>query len=157
MRGTRTLVLLGLGAFLGFSINFLINVAEARKPFEEEDLKAMNEALMELVKKGDELWHSPKLGNNGLTCANCHPDAANTNPHTFPKFQDNVGKVATLREMINWCIQRPLEGKALPEDSEEMKALEAYAIYMYRGYTLRPGDNTREYPPVKVESGPGYP
>ncbi len=157
MRGLKTLALLGAGSVLGLGISFIFNTAEARKPFTEEDLKLMNEELIALVKKGDELWHSPKLGKNGLTCANCHPDAANTNPHTFPKFQDNVGKVATLREMINWCIERPLEGKALPEDSEEMKALEAYAIYMYRGYTLRPGDNTRAYPPVRVESGPGYP
>ena len=149
--------LLGAGVVAGLSFNFFSNIAEARKPFTEEDLKLMNEELIALVKKGDELWHDPKLGKNGLTCANCHPDAANANPHTFPKFQDNVGKVATLREMINWCIKRPLEGKELPEDSEEMKALEAYAIYMYRGFTLRPGDNTREYPPVKVKSGPGYP
>ncbi|EDP76344.1 hypothetical protein [Hydrogenivirga sp. 128-5-R1-1] len=157
MKAVKLGAVLGAGVFVGLSIGFFLNVAEARKPFAEEDLKLMNEELIALVKKGDELWHSPKLGKNGLTCANCHPDGANANPHTFPKFQDNVGKVATLREMINWCIKRPLEGKELPEDSEEMKALEAYAIYMYRGYPLKPGDNTREYPPVKVKSGPGYP
>ena len=157
MKAVKLGAVLGAGVFVGLSIGFFLNVAEARKPFAEEDLKLMNEELIALVKKGDELWHSPKLGKNGLTCANCHPDGANANPHTFPKFQDNVGKVATLREMINWCIKRPLEGKELPEDSEEMKALEAYAIYMYRGFPLRPGDNTREYPPVKVKSGPGYP
>ena len=84
MRFVKTGVILGVGIFAGLSISFFINVAEARKPFAEEDLKLMNEELMALVKKGDELWHSPKLGKNGLTCANCHPDAANTNPHTFP-------------------------------------------------------------------------
>ncbi len=159
MRGIKFLLAVGTGVFIGIGVSTLISIKEAtaRKPFTKEDLKLMNEELMALVKKGDELWHSPKLGKNGLTCANCHPDGANSNPHTFPKFQDNVGKVATLREMINWCIKKPLEGKELPEDSEEMKALEAYAIYMYRGFPLRPGDNTREYPPVKVKSGPGYP
>jgi thiosulfate dehydrogenase len=155
----KTLLALGVASLVGAGITaFMVSGrVEAKKPFEAEDLRLMNEELIQLVKKGDELWHSPKLGKNGLTCANCHPDGANSNPHTFPKFQDNLGKVATLREMINWCIERPLEGKALPEDSEDMKALEAYAIYMYRGYPLKPGDNTREYPPVKVRSGPGYP
>ncbi|WP_461832690.1 c-type cytochrome [Aquifex sp.] len=157
MKFRKVKFLLGTGVVAGLFFHFFSNIVEARKPFTEEDLKLMNEELMALVKKGDELWHDPKLGKNGLTCANCHPDAANTNPHTFPKFQDNLGKVATLREMINWCIKVPLEGKELPEDSEEMKALEAYAIYMHRGFPLRPGDNTRAYPPVKVESGPGYP
>jgi len=156
MRFVKTGVILGAGVLLGLSVSFFTKVAEARKPFTEKDLELMNKELIELVKKGDELWHSPTLGKNGLTCANCHPDAANSNPHTFPKFQDNIGKVATLREMINWCIKRPLEGKELPEDSEEMKALEAYAIYMYRGFPLKPGDNTREYPSIRVESGPGY-
>ncbi len=144
-----------------FSLYFVsllyFNNSEAKSPFDEEELNLMNEELIELVKKGDELWHSPSLGTNGLTCANCHPDAANANPHTFPKYQSNIGKVATLREMINWCIQIPLKGKTLPEDSEEMKALEAYAIYMYRGFKLNPGDNKKAYPPVKVDSGPGYP
>ncbi len=134
-----------------------IKSSSAKSPLSEEDLKLMNEELINLIKKGDELWHSEKLGTNGITCANCHPDAANSNPNTFPKFQENVGKVATLREMINWCIQIPLEGKTLPEDSEEMKALEAYSIYMYRGFKLKPGDNIKPYPSVKVKEGPGYP
>ena len=141
----------------GILTTLIIKDSKSKPPFEEEELKLMNEELINLVKKGDELWHSPKLGTNGLTCANCHPDAANSNPHTFPKYQSNIGKVATLREMINWCIQIPLKGKTLPEDSEEMKALEAYSIYMYRGFKLKPGDNEKAYPSVRVESGPGYP
>ncbi|MDQ7083280.1 MAG: hypothetical protein Q9N34_10345 [Aquificota bacterium] len=95
MRFLKAGALLGAGVLVGLSVNLFMNIAEARKPFSQEDLKLMNEELMALVKKGDELWHSPKLGKNGLTCANCHPDGANANPHTFPKFQDNVGKVAT--------------------------------------------------------------
>ncbi len=138
---------------LSVSANFSLS----KPPFTEEDLKLMHEELINLVKKGDELFHSPKLGTNGLTCANCHPDAAFTNPDTFPKFQPNVGEVATLRDMINWCIKIPLKGKMLAHDSEEMKALEAYIYYMYRGRTLKPGDNTAPVPPVKVDSGPGYP
>ncbi|NPA51831.1 MAG: cytochrome C [Aquificae bacterium] len=142
---------------LAISSLIFVNSSLGKPPLSEEDLKLMNEELINLVKKGDELWHSEKLGTNGLSCANCHPDAANSNPHTFPKFQENVGKVATLREMINWCIQIPLEGKTLPEDSEEMKALEAYSIYMYRGFKLKPGDNQKAYPPVEVKEGAGYP
>ncbi len=149
---------LTIGFLLVALLTFVsLYVAYARKPFTKEEQELMDKELIEVVKKGDELWHSPTLGKNGLTCANCHPDAAFSNPNTFPKFQPNLGKVATFREMVNWCITRPLEGKELPENSEEMKALEAYAYYMYRGKKLVPGDNSKAHPPVKVKGGPGYP
>lgn len=143
-----------IGIFTGLGIwKYTI----AKSPFSNEDLQEMNKELLKLVEEGDRLWHSPELGTNGLTCGNCHPDAANSNPHTFPKFQTNAGDVITLREMINWCIKVPLEGKELPHDSPKMKALEAYSIYMYKNQPLKPGDNTKEYPSNPVKSGPGYP
>ena len=160
MEGRKSLALLGIGFVLGGAVTLgsvAIKNALAKKPPTKKSLELMHKELIRYVKMGDELFHSPKLGRNGLTCANCHPDAANTNPHTFPKFQENVGEFATLRDMINWCIKVPLEGKPLPHDSEEMKALEAYIYYMNRGHVLRPGDNEKAYPPVPVESGPGYP
>ena len=77
------------------------------------------------VQKGRDLWTSPQLGTNGVACAQCHPNAANTHPETYPKFQQQLGRVIALREMINWCIQQPLEGKPLALDSKDMVALEA--------------------------------
>ena len=156
----RSLVFGFIGFVFGGIIVFgMMNIESvvAKKTKKKKSLELMNKELIRYVKMGDELFHSDKLGTNGLACANCHPDAANTNPHTFPKFQENVGEFATLRDMINWCIKVPLEGKPLPHDSEEMKAIEAYIYYMYRGKTLVPGDNIKAHPPVKVESGPGYP
>ena len=46
----------------------------------------------------------------------CHPDAANTHPETYPKFQPQLGRVALLRDMINWCIEHPVRGKQLAAD-----------------------------------------
>ncbi len=140
------------------SFSFLtIEPAQARKPFTQDELTAQDKDLMATVKEGDDLWHSAKLGKNGLACANCHPDAAASNPHTFPKWQANLGQVIPLRDMINWCIQVPLEGQTLDANSKEMKALEAYSFYMHRGFKLKPGENTKQHPSVKVRSGAGYP
>jgi thiosulfate dehydrogenase len=94
---------------------------------------------MSVVAKGRDLWTSPKLGTNGVACAQCHPNAANTHPETYPKFQKQLGRVIALREMINWCIQQPLEGKPLALDSAEMVAIEAYVTYERRGVKLEPG------------------
>ena len=130
--------------------------AMAKKPFTTAETQDHFNALMAAVAKGDELWHSAKLGTNGLACGNCHPDGSAANPDTWPKFQTNLGKVATLRDMINWCIRIPLDGKALDPDSDDMIAMEAYATYMSRGIPLEPGkDYQSGADPVK--SGPGYP
>lgn len=107
--------------------------------FTEEDLKRWQQEFMSVVAKGRELWVSPELGTNGVACAQCHPNAANTHPETYPKFQQQLGKVATLRDMINWCILNPLEGKPLALDDPRMIAVEAYIAHERRGVKLAPG------------------
>ena len=92
-----------------------------------------------VVKKGRELWTSPELGTNGVACAQCHPNAANTHPETYPKFQQQLGRVAALREMINWCIQQPLEGEPLALDDSNLVAMEAYITWERRGVPMAPG------------------
>jgi thiosulfate dehydrogenase len=91
------------------------------------------------LKEGDRLFHSDELGSNGLACAMCHPDASNTHPETYPKFQTQLKKVALLRDMVNWCIMNPLEGKELPDGDPRLKALEAYILVKRTGVALDPG------------------
>lgn len=107
--------------------------------FTEQDLKRWNDEFLTVVKTGRELWTSPALGSNKVSCAQCHPNAANTHPETYPKFQQQLGRVITLREMINWCLLNPLEGKPLKLDDPQMVALEAYVTYERRGVALAPG------------------
>ena len=107
--------------------------------FTKKDQERWEKEYMSVVQKGRELWTSPELGTNGVACAQCHPNAANTHPETYPKFQQQLGRVIALREMINWCIQQPLEGKPLALDDPEMVALEAYVTYERRGVALAPG------------------
>ena len=47
----------------------------------------------------------------------CHPNGRNTHPETYPKYQVQLQRVALLRDMINWCIENPVKGKALRDDS----------------------------------------
>ena len=129
----------------------------AREPFTADELAQQSAELQKMVKMGDDLWHDGKLGTNGLACGNCHPDAAASNAFTYPKWQSQLGAVAQFRDMINWCIEVPLAGKALDPNSKEMKALETYGYYMHRGFKLAPGDATQQYPSVEVKSGFGYP
>jgi len=107
--------------------------------FTKKDLERWQNEYMSVVKTGRELWVSPDLGTNGVACAQCHPNAANTHPETYPKFQQQLGRVVALREMINWCLQQPLEGEPLALDDPRMVAMEAYVIYERRGVELAPG------------------
>jgi thiosulfate dehydrogenase len=66
---------------------------------------------------------------------------ANSHPETYPKFQQQLGRVVTLRDMFNWCLMTPQEGEPLALDSPEMVALEAYAQYERRGVELAPGNH----------------
>ncbi len=106
--------------------------------FTDEDLKRWQAEYEKVMEKGEKLFHST-LGSNKVSCDQCHPNGANTHPETYPKFQKQLGKVATLREMINWCLKNPLQGKPLPLDSDEMIALEAYITWERRGVPLAPG------------------
>lgn len=135
------------------------NTAAAREPYTKAELAAQEKALLAAVDHGRDLWHGtlPSMSTNGLSCGNCHPDAAASNPQTFPKFQANLGKVIPIRDMINWCIMVPQGGTALDVNGDDMIAMEAYATYMYRGIKIEPGLATKQTGPVVVKSGPGFP
>jgi cytochrome c len=119
------------GAFAAF---------EARADeFTKEDLERWEKEYMTVVDEGRRLWTSPEIGTNGVACAQCHPNAANTHPETYPKFQQQLGRVIPLRDMINWCIQQPLEGEPLALDDPRMVAMEAYVAFERRGVKMEPG------------------
>jgi len=107
--------------------------------FSQEDLKRWKSEYMTVVKQGRKVFTDGKLGTNGISCAQCHPNAANTHPETYPKFQKQLGKVVPIWEMINWCIRNPLEGKNLAADDPRMVALQAYILHERRGVKLQPG------------------
>jgi len=131
----------------------------AREPFTPEELAEQQKALLAVVDHGRDLWHGslPSMSTNGLACGNCHPDAAASNPQTFPKYQADLGKVIALREMINWCIQVPQGGKPLDVSGDDMVAMEAYAFNLYRGEAIAPGLASQQTSPIVVKSGVGYP
>jgi len=108
-------------------------------PHSARDEAIWKAELDKQVKEGDRLFHSDELGTNGIACAMCHPNASNTHPETYPKFQTQLKKVALLRDMVNWCIINPLEGKELADNDPKLKALEAYILSQRAGVPLAAG------------------
>ena len=135
----------------GVLVGSLLIVSSARAHKDKhtpQQLKAFEEVFMEQVRIGDLLFHGDdatakklnvQLSRTGMACAMCHPFGSDNHPHEFPKFQEQIGQFATLRDMINWCIEKPQEGVKIDPDSPAMKALEAYIYWSNRGARLDPG------------------
>lgn len=148
MTGAKRNRLLFLAGGLAVA-GFLGGTVQAHKnEHTKEQLKAYNEVFMAKVRLGDKLFHGDaeaqkklgvKLSNTGMACAMCHPFTSDTHPAEFPKFQEQIGEFATLREMINWCIEKPNQGERIEPNSEAMKALEAYIYWSNKGSPLAAG------------------
>jgi len=109
--------------------------------FTQADVARWMQQFEQVAQEGRRLWTSPEIGSNGVVCAQCHPNGANTHPETYPKFQKQLGRVAEIWEMINWCIRNPLEGSDLAADDARMIAIQAYIAKERRGVALAPGQH----------------
>lgn len=126
-------------SLLGIALGVSFSVAGHADEFTKEDLQRWEQEYMSVVQQGEKLFHGGLKSKNSVSCDQCHPNAANTHPETYPKFQQQLGKVAQLSEMVNWCIENPLESEPLALDDAQMSALLAYIHYERRGVALAPG------------------
>lgn len=94
---------------------------------------------------GPEGIHGKYLGNK-MNCTNCHQNAG-TKAYSFnlmlshgryPQYRAREGRVLTLADRVNNCIERPHNGKPLPLDSREMVAILSYLKWIY-GFVPRTG------------------
>ena len=117
----------------------LLAVPALADEFTQADVDRWMQQFEQVAAEGRRLWTSPEIGTNGVACAQCHPNGANTHPETYPKFQKQLGRVIPLWEMINWCLRNPLEGQELAADDPRMIAMQAYLYAERRGVKLDPG------------------
>jgi len=103
-----------------------------------QDVQVWKNETYKTAVYGSSVFHSgDQLGSEiAVSCDMCHPRAANTHPESYPKFQPQLGRVALLRDMINWCIEHPVRGKVLAPDDPKMRALESYILAQRKGVAL---------------------
>jgi thiosulfate dehydrogenase len=106
--------------------------------FTDRDYKIWKNETDKFVAEGYRIFHDTKElgGTIGVSCDMCHPDASNTHPETYPKYQVQLQKVALLRDMIDWCIENPVKGKAFNPNDPKLRALEAYIYAQRKGVPL---------------------
>ena len=82
-----------------------------------------------------------RYAGNNLSCQSCHLDAATKQfaiPFVgvfadFPQYRPREDAVGTIEDRINGCMERSMNGRAMPLDSEPMRAMTAYLQFLSRG------------------------
>ena len=109
--------------------------------YTKQDILMWERELEKFVVEGSMIFHDADLLGStiAVSCDMCHPDASNTHPETYPKFQVQMGRVVLLRDMINWCIEQAIRGETFGADDSRMRALEAYILAQRKGIELNYG------------------
>ncbi|WP_421871053.1 c-type cytochrome [Marinoscillum sp.] len=100
-------------------------------------------------------WMGPKApegaryAGNNLNCQSCHLEAGTKRGSAswlgvvgrFPQFRGRENKIGTIEERVNGCMERSMNGKALPIESKQMQAIVAYMTWLGKGMP----EDTMEY------------
>jgi len=84
---------------------------------------------------------SRRYAGNDLSCQSCHLEAGTRRyglPFVgvygdFPQYRAREGRIGTIEDRINGCMTRSMNGRALPDDSTEMRAFVAYIRFLSTG------------------------
>ncbi|MGE3277676.1 MAG: c-type cytochrome [Vicinamibacterales bacterium] len=97
---------------------------------------------------------------NRLQCGSCHLDAG-TEPGTlsllqafdrYPRFSGRDGGDRDIRDRINGCMTRSMNGRPLPVDSPEMIAMAAYVRSLQDQYDAMGATRRAEDEPAPFET-----
>ncbi|WP_284139559.1 MULTISPECIES: c-type cytochrome [unclassified Virgibacillus] len=104
-----------------------------------------NDPMTEYVQYGQEVFNetntvlAEEVGNE-LSCQSCHADGGLSQSSSmvgvttqFPQYRPREGTVFTIEDRINGCMSRSMNGKPIPLDSKEMKAMVAYLTHISKG------------------------
>lgn len=79
-----------------------------------------------------------RYAGNNLACGSCHLDGGRRRyglsfigvADAYPRNMARENAVQTLAQRINGCFERSMNGRSLPEDSREMRAIIAYIEFL---------------------------
>jgi thiosulfate dehydrogenase len=106
-----------------------------------------------------------RFSGNGLDCQSCHLDAGTRKfglPLAgiwglFPLFIGREDEVRTLEERINGCLERSMNGRALPVGSPQMKAMLTYIRYISGSVPTGHSAEGRATPPLPLPTAAANP
>lgn len=99
-----------------------------------------------------------RFAGNNLVCNNCHLNGGRKIGsgsfvgvyNRFPQFRGRENKIGTLEERINGCMERSMNGRKMPEDSQEMQAIIAYMKWLSEGIPPELEKKYKGYLPIEI-------
>jgi thiosulfate dehydrogenase len=84
---------------------------------------------------------SMRYAGNNLACTNCHLSAGTVKFGLslfglfgdFPQYSAQSGGAISIEDRLNSCMTRSMNGRPLPDDSQEMQAMVAYIKFLSTG------------------------
>ena len=148
-------LIVGLVIVAGSSVGA---VAQGQKDWQAPDIgKLPDDQFGQMVRQGKALMEetykhlgpevkqvSKRYAGNNLACVSCHLEAGGRkfgNPWvgtfvSFPQYRGREDAVSTIEERINGCMERSMNGRKLPLDGEEMKAMMSYLRFLSTGIAV---------------------
>jgi thiosulfate dehydrogenase len=82
-----------------------------------------------------------RYAGNNLACGNCHLQAGTKKFGIplfglfgeYPRYNARSGAEVTLEERVNGCMERSMNGRAMPADAQSMQAILAYVKFLSTG------------------------
>ncbi|APQ16081.1 c-type cytochrome [Maribacter hydrothermalis] len=99
-----------------------------------------------------------RYSGNNLACANCHlKQGAQAGSGSwvgilerFPQFGGRGNKIGTIEGRINGCMERSMNGRMLPVDSDKMDAIVAYMAWLSEGLPENRKAEFKGYPKIEI-------
>ena len=99
-----------------------------------------------------------RYSGNNLACANCHlQKGAQAGSGSwvgilerFPQFGGRGNKIGTIQDRINGCMERSMNGKMIPVDSDKMAAIVAYMDWLGEEVPEDRKAEFKGYPKIKI-------
>jgi len=99
-----------------------------------------------------------RYSGNNLACSNCHlQKGAQAGSGSwvgilerFPQFGGRGNKIGTIEDRINGCMERSMNGRMLPSDSDKLVAIVAYMDWLSEGLPKERKAEFKGYPKIKI-------
>lgn len=99
-----------------------------------------------------------KYAGNLMSCTNCHLDAGtrkyglslHASYGNYPQYRSRENKVLDIKARINNCVERPLNGDPISEESKEMLAIVSYLKWLGEGIPLGETPKGTKLPEIEL-------
>ncbi len=97
-----------------------------------------------------------RYAGNNFACASCHQESGTkkwsapfmATYANFPQYRNRDNNIGSIEERINGCMQRSMNGKDLPENGKEMRAMVSYMYWLGQNIPLGAVVEGAEFPQV---------